>query len=349
MKYKTGRIRIGRPMVVLLGSLFVMGQGVTAAPATVATFGSGRDITVNQSALYPETIAAGADDRHFLLGSFREGAIYEVDMTGNARRLVQDKALHSVLGIFADKRHNRLYATNSDLGASLRSSADTVRRLAVIGVYDLTTGAVIEHVNLGALLPDSPHLLNGITGDDLGNIYVTDSFSPVIYKIDQHGKASVFLRSRQFEGPGINLNGIVYHPDGYLLVIKKSDGSLFRIPLHNPRAFARIKMGAAYAGGDGVALVDHNTVLIVANQTEKVRANSAYLLASRDGWKTADELDSHPLGDVYPTTGLIQNHRIYVLSSHLNRLIQASPQAQAQLREKAVVRSLGKVSPSSNR
>ena len=93
--------------------------------------------------------------------------------------------------------------------------------------------------------------MNGITVDGAGNAYVTDSFSPVIYKIDPAGVATVFLTDDQFTGAGINLNGIVYHPKGFLLAVKKNSGALYRIPLDDPRRFARVDVAATFVGGTG--------------------------------------------------------------------------------------------------
>src|SRR5688572_28549228 len=101
------------------------------------------------------------------------------------------------------------------------------RRLAGVGIYDLKTGKPLSYVDLGPLA-EGPHLMNGIALDPSGNAYITDSFSPVIYKVTAEGSASIFLRDERFAGKAINLNGVVVHPDGYLLVIKKSDGALFK-------------------------------------------------------------------------------------------------------------------------
>ena len=124
----------------------------------------------------------------------------------------------------------------ADCGPSIRTSAPASnpqpsgpKALAAVGIYDLSSGKALDYVDLAPLAP-APHLLNGITVDAAGNAYVTDSFSPNIYKIDAEGRPSLFVHDERFVGAGINLNGIVAHPDGFLLVIKKSDGGLFRHP-----------------------------------------------------------------------------------------------------------------------
>jgi sugar lactone lactonase YvrE len=303
---------------------------------------SDKSVTVQHPALYPETIQYDSRRRKFLVGSFREGAIYRVDEDGRASRLVDDPRLCSVLGIALDAERGQLWAVNSDLGASLKPSAAGPKRLAAVGVYDAATGAVLEYVDLAALLP-GPHLLNGLALDAEGNAYVTDSFAPAIYKITAAGQASVFLQDSRFAGEGINLNGLVVHPDGYLLVIKKSDGALFKVPLRNPASFAKVQVPTSFVGGDGVTLLGGSDLLIIANQTPAATSNAASWLSTDDGWVSAKVRASQPLGAGYPTTAVVQGQKIFVVSSRLNELIQAPPDKKAQLAATATLRQIGRL------
>jgi hypothetical protein len=303
---------------------------------------SGKPVTVQRSALYPETIQYDSQRRQFLVGSFREGAIYRVDESGRVTLLVDDPRLCSVLGIALDPERGRLWAVNSDLGASLKPSAAGPKHLAAVGVYDLATGAVLDYVDLAPLLP-GPHLLNGIALDSAGAAYVTDSFSPAIYKLRVPGQASVFLRDARFSGEGINLNGVVTHPDGYLLVIKKSDGALFKVPLSEPARFSKVQMPTSLVGGDGVTLLTRNDLLIVANQTPAVTANNVSWLASDDDWLSAKVRAVEPLGPDYPTTAVLQSGKIFVVRSKLNELIQAPAERKPQLAVAATIEQIGSV------
>jgi DNA-binding beta-propeller fold protein YncE len=320
---------------------------VGCAPrATLVKFAPARTaITIQRPALYPETIAYDTQRDRFLVGSFREGAVYEVDNAGQARLLVHDERLHSVLGIALDERRNRLWAVDADLGSSLRPSSTGPKTVAAVGIYELTTGAALAYVDLAALAP-GPHLANGIALDAAGNAYVTDSFSPMIYKVDPEGHARVFLRDERFSGEGINLNGLVVHPDGYLLVVKKSDGSLFKVPLADPKRLTQVKLTAPVAGGDGLLLLGSQSLLIIANQTPAQASDAAFALASEDGWASATIRATQPLGSVYPTTAALRGDRIFVLHSKLGELIQAPPELKARARTQATIREIARVTGS---
>jgi hypothetical protein len=303
---------------------------------------AGPPLIVGRDTLFPETIEYDPARGQFLLGSFREGAIYAVADDGQVSLLVSDPRLCSVLGIAVDAERKRLWAVNADLGACRKPSVAGPKQLAAVARYDLTTGKALGYFELGRLLP-GPHLLNGIALDEAGNAYISDSFASALYQVDTQGQASVLVRSPLFAGDGINLNGLVVHPSGYLLVIKKSDGRLFKVPLAEPQRFSEVKINRALVGGDGLLLVSPRSLVVVANRTPQQTTNAAFALSSRDDWGSAVVVAEQPLGDDYPTTAVARDGKLYAVSSQLNQLIQARPEARAELRARATIRQIGSV------
>jgi len=302
-------------------------------------------IEIIKPALYPESLKYNSNTDKFILGSFRDGGIYEVDEQGNYQRLINDKRLSSVLGVWVDSERNRLLVVSGDLGSSINTYPGGARKLAVLGIYKLNTGAPIHFVDLSKFRPDDNHLPNGITIDSTGNAYVTDSFSPVIYKINLMGEASVFLEREEFKGQGINLNGITFHPDGYLIVAHKSAGTLFKIPLNQPEQITKIKINQKLFGSDGVTLLNNQNILIVANRASGVNNDKAFVLKSNDNWKTANIMDEYEFANVYPTTSVVKNGKIYVLHSSLNLLVKAPPVEKRKMNKKAIIQQIGTIQP----
>lgn len=122
------------------------------------------------------------------------------------------------------------------------------------------------------------------------------------------------------------LDGLIVHRDGYLLAIKKSDGALFKVPLAGPRRVAQVDVSTRFVGGEGLVLVSSGELVVVANQVTGHASNAAFLVASDDGWTTAHVRGVQPLGDVYPTTAVLGEGKLFVLHSKLNELIQARPE-----------------------
>jgi len=291
-------------------------------------------LTVNHPGLYPETVTYDPIGRQFLLGSFREGAVVTVDMTGRASRLIDDPRLISVLGVAVDSSRGHVWAVSADLGVGAKHSVGGPKSEASVGVFELSTGTPVRFVDLASLLP-GPHLLNGIALDGAENAYITDSFAQAIYRVTADGGRSVFLRSDEFAGAGVNLNGLVVHPHGYLLVVKKSDGALFRVPLAAPESFTRVALDRPIVGADGILLASPRCGVVVANKTPAAATNAVLVLDTDDDWASARIRAEYPLGDVYPTTATLKDGKLMVLHSKLDELLQSSPEQRPTLNRSA--------------
>jgi len=302
-----------------------------------------KSIIIKKQALFPEDLKYDPYSDRFIVGSFREGAVYAINMDGTYEQLVNDSRLHSVLGIQIDFERDKIFVTSSDIGSSLRPFSGGPSKAAFLGVYKFSTGEPIEFIDLAALTPNSNHLANGIALDPEGNAYITDSFSHRIYKVDLEGNASTFLESDVFKGKGINLNGIVYHPGGYLIAVKKSDGTLFKIPLDNPESLSLIETPTKFVGGDGLILIDNNDLIVIANQASGQITEAIFSLKSKDHWGSAQVADKYTFDPVYLTTGAVRNGEIFVLHSNINSLITTPHEMKDTLTKRATIQKVGTI------
>jgi hypothetical protein len=300
--------------------------------------------------LFPETALFDPQTQHLLVGSVRQGAVFSITRDGKSTPLVTDERLCSVLGIAADWKRRRLFALNTELGVALRRCAPS-RNVAAVGVYDLDSGAALNYVSLADLSTAPEHLANAIALDEQGNAYISDSFAGAVYRLDVEGHASLFAKNGQFLGPGIGLNGLVVHPRGYLLVVKKSDGALFRIPLASPKDVTRVALSSALFGADGIALTPAGELIVVANEVPAQRSNRAWILKSTDDWASASAREQLELADDYPTSPLLIGQRLLVLHSQLRDLLSSDPNALTDGRAAALdsVLDLGSISGDATR
>lgn len=306
----------------------VMAQNLTLQP----TEADRRTIAVRSPSLYPEGISYNPATQEFLLGSFRRGGVVAVSANGTVRNLVTDERLRNVAGIRVDVARNRLLVTNSDIGEAERSVPADNESFAAFASYDLTTGRPLQYVDLRSLRPGEKRFINDLDVDAQGNVYLTDSLAAAIYRVTPAGEASVFVTSQEFTGPGFNLNGIQVHPDGYLLVVKKFDGRLFRVPLDNPSAFTEVRLPQPILATDGIVLNGRDGLIAIANRTGRTTANTIYRLTSTDGWASAQITEQVQATDNYPSTGVIVNDRLYLVSGFLHQLGQTLSQ-KAPMRE----------------
>ncbi|MES2584221.1 MAG: gluconolaconase [Pseudomonadota bacterium] len=299
-------------------------QLAAAAVLTTPLLGGGPalaagDVAFTADMAYPEGIAWSAAQKVFFVSSIHTGVVGKVTPDGKYTPFITDEKIVSSVGLHFDDPRNLLWVAIGDTGASKRSSPATQGTLAALAAYDAATGQRRAYHELGSLLPGGGgRFANDLAIDAAGNVYVTDSFAPVVYRIDAKGAASVFARSDAFKGEGFNLNGIVYHPDGYLLVGKYNSGELFRISTagKTPGDVQRVKLSAPVAGADGIVLRGRDRISVVQN----LGADQVLDVVSTDGWQSATLQPARKSARSFPTTAVLVGKDLYVLNAQLDTL-----------------------------
>jgi hypothetical protein len=236
----------------------------------------------------------------FLLGSISEGTIYQVADDGTLEPFIEDDELQRTSGIEIDHINNRLLAANT---------SDSEEH-GMLGAYDLQTGQRIFMANLSDLYPGDRHLANDVAVDTNGIAYVTDTLAPVIYRVDLEGKVSILIEDKIL---GF-INGIVAHPDGYL-ILGAFPNQLLKIPLKEPEVI-QIKLAddIEYTITDGIILHPDGSLIMVTFPDSVI-----YRLGSDDDWASASRIavsKGHDLG--WGTTVALRGSSVYVIYSHLN-------------------------------
>lgn len=276
-------------------------------------------ITFKAPLLYPEGVALSEDGKTFFVSSVKTGTIGTVDQQGNYKEFYKDKSMVSSFGMKVETGKNRLWICLADPNPNYSefSTPSTFQKMARLIAVDLNTGKKVQEINLEGLYAGK-HFINDLTFDDKGNIYMTDSFSPVIYKVDGTGKASVFAESPLFKSIDVGLNGIIYHPAGFLLTVNNSDGSILKVNINDPKQVTAVKIRDLFPGADGLLLDDGNNLILIQNKS----VNKCYKLESADNWQTAKVTAATHSEDRFqqPSTGVIQNGKVWLLNSKLNEL-----------------------------
>jgi DNA-binding beta-propeller fold protein YncE len=283
-------------------------------------------ISFKQMALYPEGLEYDAANKRFLVTSLHEGTVGTVTADGHYQVLFQDPNMVSAIGIRIDSARDRVLVCNSDPGVSVHTKKENQGKLAGVAVFQLSSGKLIKYIDLGALSKDGGHFCNDIALDKAtGDAYVTDSFSPIIYKIDVNNNASIFLNNDRFVGKGFNLNGIVVK-DNYLIVAKYNDGLLFKVPLADPEKFTEVSIPEKLVGADGLLWASDGSLIVICNMD----TNKVFKLTSTDNWASASVVKTVPTGQVFATTGVDIDGSIYVLHAMLHVLFNPESKQQVE-------------------
>jgi len=276
-------------------------------PASAQAPRSWPDVIVAERNLFlPEGIEYDQATARFLLGSLREGTIYQLERDGRLTPVVEDEELVSSVGIEVDGTRGRLLVANSD--SSIFSSGGTGQ--AKLGVFDLSSGKRIAMVDLAETIenrtPETVFFANDLTVDNRGIIYVTDTRTGAIYRIDEAYRPSLFHRfavSKSFSP-----NGIVFHPSGYLLIA--GGEQLYKLPLGDPASASAVELPEKISGADGMVWTREGNLAIVANRDNRVVA-----LSSPDEWKTA-RLVGVANYEVMASTVALAGPDLYVVHPH---------------------------------
>lgn len=266
--------------------------------------------------LFPEGLTFDPLHNVFLVSSAAFGTVGVVDFSGAYKELTTDANLTGTTGLKVDKSRKRLWVCNIENG---------------VGVYDLNSGHKIFFTDVSALLPGKPVFMNDVAIAPDGNAYVTNSSTPVIYKIDQNGKASVFFQKAAFAtGPDeFGFNGIQYDSHGFLLVTHTAQSQIIKIPVNNPDSYSVVNLsGGSLSLPDGLLLSKDGKQLVVVNEDRVLS------FTSNDQWKTGSLSTTYITGaDVFASSLTSDGKRVFVIYSHLDKLLSGESQDTFAIQE----------------
>ncbi|KAG6495657.1 uncharacterized protein LOC121992448 [Zingiber officinale] len=188
--------------------------------------------------------------------------------------------------------------------------ADLLRcRSSSVAAYDLESWSRIFLTHLSG--PGECSYADDVAVDDDGNAYVTDAKGNRIWKVGLNGELISVIRSQLFAQRKewyyniVGLNGIVYHPDGYLLVIHTASGHLFRVNTTTEEVTV-VQVRGSLLMGDGMELISPNKLVIAGTP-------SARVIESFDGWETAN-VTAWYIGPMHriASSATVKDGRIYL-------------------------------------
>lgn len=265
----------------------------------------------------PEGIVWDEAGGSFIVGSLLRGDVSRVFPDGRLEVIIRDDILLSTVGLALDEERRRLLVTSS--GATAFFGQEGAARLAA---YDLTNGQRLFHVDLAALVVSGRNFANDVTVAPDGTAYVTDSFTSVVYQVSAQGEASVLVNDSLLSSNFLGANGIVYHPDGFLLVANSGEKTLLKITLEATPTVTLVDLDIPF-GADGMALSEDGTLFAVARDSD----NRQFIAAatSSDEWSSAQVQRVVETDGSATTLALVNDAPAYV-NAYLNEFLRRSYQ-----------------------
>jgi sugar lactone lactonase YvrE len=271
--------------------------------------------------VYPEGVAFDPATQVYYVSSMRTGAIGKVDLNGKYTVLFSEDGLKSSYGLKVHPDGKQLIVCVSDANYSKFTSPDTRKKMIRLISVDLKTGKKLKDVDLASLVPGK-HFGNDIAFDKDQNIYMTDSYANVIYKIDANWTPTVFAKDKMFETEGFGLNGIVVHPDGFLLVASSNKGRIFKVDLNDPSKVSKVKIDQYFLGADGMILENKDDLILVVNGGN----DKIFRLKTTDNWTSARLAGTTLAVDrfTYPATATLRGKDIWIMNAKTNELMDST-------------------------
>ena len=274
----------------------------------------------------PEGIEFDKTDNTFLLSSINAGPIIKVNLDGTYKAFTSgEKFPLSTAGLEIDYKRNRLLVAGFN-GTELMDNDPKTKGAAFLRSYNLKTGVLEKDINLSGFLPDAAaYFANDIAVDDKGNVYVTDWYARVVYKVDSDGKPSVFWKNET--GIEAGANGIDFHPEGYLLVslLTVNEKGLYenyglvKIPVNDTKSALVIKFeNEGFTGFDGMVLKSNGNVVGVTNNGTSPGGNTLIELSSNDNWTSAKVVHSKSI-PASTTVVITPSNKNYVLNQDFTK------------------------------
>lgn len=278
-------------------------------------------ITISGIAQNPEGIEFDKNDNTFFLSSLNAGPIIKVNLDGTFKAFSSGEPYPvSTAGLHADYNHNRLLVAGFN-GNELYDQDPATKGISNLRIYNLETGVMEKDINLSSLVPDAPaYFANDVVNDSEGNVYITDWYAGVVYKVDTEGTPSVFWKNET--GIASGANGIDYHSDGYLLVSLVSvnekglyaNFGLVKIPVNKPSESTVVEFtNDGFTGFDGMVIKSNGNIVGVTNNGTTPGGNTLIELSSNDNWKSAKIINSKSLS-ASTTVAVTPSNENYIIN-----------------------------------
>ncbi len=259
--------------------------------------------------VYPEGVAVNRRIGTLYVGSATTGAVY--------RGTLDNPALSLFLPAGADGRVSALGLKIDRFGRLLIAGGASGK----VWVHDSQSGALL--FTFSANFAPGTGILNDIAITPQGDVYVTDSFSPTLWRIPaaalgRRAPATGTLEAIELGAPyqqqaGFNVNGIVPTFDGrFLVFVQSNTGKLFRMTL-STRAIIEVDLrGGSMLNADGLELLGNRLYAIASGALVELRLSDRFTTASI----VSQRVDS---SFAFPTTLAIARGRALVVNSQFDR------------------------------
>ena len=293
-------------------ALMAAAAGCASPPRTAPSVALGRvRATLPDSTFWPEGMDYDPRTERYYIASVRHRTIAEVSPSGATRELWPRgrSDLGAVLGVRVDPVRGVLWATTSGIPQQAGYVPADSGVAALLRVR-IANGAIERRWDLPAV--PRGHTLGDLAVGPSGDVFVTDSNEPVLYRLRPGADTLEHFSNPLFK----SLQGLAPTPDGRVLYVADYSKGILRVDLvTNEVALVADSAGRSPRGCDGIAFAD-GAIIAVQNGASPARIIRIAFDAAGTRLTGVSILDSDPAVADEPTIGaMVGVDFVYVANS----------------------------------
>lgn len=292
-------------------------KSIASAPALAAAFARH---DANRAPLVKSTIRAAFGDSAvwvegmdhdartgaYYVASLNRRNIIEVRADGATRDVLTrgTKGVAAIFGVRADAKSGDVFATTSGMAGEPDSATAALLRIRI------SDGAILKRWDLKPI--PGGHVLGDLAIGPNGDVYVTDSSEPVLYRLVPGADSLVPMRHPLFR----SLQGIAPTPDGRALYVADYSHGILRVDLASGKV-SRVAdaPGSVSLGCDGLAW-HKGSIIAVQNGVAPARVMRFTLSDDGTRFTRAEVIDRNSAIADEPTIGaVVGDEFVYVANS----------------------------------
>jgi sugar lactone lactonase YvrE len=311
-----GRDLHGDPSVARLTTLPAFARIVAAHDAHRAPVVHSRErASLGDSSFWPEGVDYDPRTGRLYVASVRHRTIAELRPDGSSRELLprDTRSLGAILGVRVDTTRGVLWATTSGIPQMLNYTPGDSRIAALLRIR-VSDGTIERRWDIRPV--PGGHVLGDLAIGPRGDVFLTDSNEPVLYRLRPGADSIETIRSPLFH----SLQGMAPAADGRRLYVADYSHGMLSVDLAT-RAVTRVSdaPGSTSLGCDGIVW-DRGAIIAVQNGVSPARIVRFVLDVSGTRFIRADVLDQNYAIADEPTIGTIANGEfVYVANSQWDK------------------------------
>jgi sugar lactone lactonase YvrE len=289
--------------------------------------------TIPDSTFWAEGVDHDARTGAFYVASINHRTVAELRPDGSVRELIPrgSRGVGGIFGVRVDPKGGVLWATTSGIPQIDGFSPGDTAIAALLRIR-IRDGFIEKRWNL-PVIPGG-HVLGDLAIGPKGDVFMTDSNEPVLYRLVPGTDSLVAIRNSLFR----SLQGIAPTPDGRALYVADYSHGILRVDLVSGTVIRVADApGSVSLGCDGISW-HRGAIVAVQNGVMPARVMRFVLSADGARFTSAEVLDRNPIADE-PTIGtIVGNEFVYVANSQWEKRDDAGvPKSGAALRKPALI------------